>query len=255
MPNNSTTPEASQGDTQDNPSSTQQNSVVQKSSQYSQEDVARWKTDSENYKKVQDYFNANRDLVDFAYKYTEDPVAQEIVQRYKSGTLDFKTPENGNSNDDSLENMDMSDKEHLTKIVERLVKERLAPVNEELSSLRKQHANNQIENMAKKYTMDNGYPINFSDVKEDIANLITTGRAVDAETGYKLVMADRWPGLKKQYEEKILDEKRKASMSKYSIPASLNVKEKNKQAKNFAEALSQAEENLGVSLGDALNFK
>ena len=223
------------------------------SPQFSEAEVKQWQQDSANYKKVQDYFNANPRLVDFAYKYAEDPGAQEMVSKYFSGDTSASQPE-PKSDDSSFSAFEGDQKEAVMKLVDKLVQDKLSGVQSELTHLRNEHANSQIEKMSSRFTVENGYPVNFNDVRQDIANLITSGKAVDAESAYKLIVADRLPTIKKQFEDQITEEKRKASMSRYSAPGSLKIRSKQEKAKDFAEALAQAEESLGAHLGDKLGF-
>lgn len=223
----------------------------QQSSEPNQDAVTEWKSKYEkaetDLQKVRDFYQQNPKAMQFLQKYVGDDRAQKMVDDYLSGNIPSSANGNeGNSSSNALDGLD-SDTRNL---VEQIVNDRIKSFQEETeqrySRLEKESQQEKIDRWRSQYTKDKGWPINFGEVEQDIVRYLQEGRAVDAESAFKLIVADRLPSIQKEQHQQMTKLKTQAAMSRSSVPRTLAKPGKDYAPKSLEEAFAEAIEKVGV---------
>ena len=207
------------------------------------EDVENLKSQLNEYKtkveQIQQFYTSYPGLVKIARKYADDPDVRTKLDTYlEGGSIE------PNSDGASDSGVDLSSLDDTTKqAIAQLVDERVNSVRKEYDSkfgdLSAKQVQTQIDGWRKKYTKSAGFPVEFSEVENQIAEMLTRGEAVSAEGAYKQLALDYALKSSVEQEKQLKQAKLEASMSRGSLPQSMPTRGKD-STKSFKDAWMDA---------------
>ena len=186
--------------------------------------------------KIREFYSQYPKAVSFLKKYVDDPSAQTLVDKYlETGTV-------------NLGNGEETDELPIDERTNRVLTEtqaRLKDQENQLNQLRQTQLKAQIDEWRRDFTVEKGFPVNFKEVENEIADMITNGKAIDAISAYKMIGFEKSLKGRSEIEKQLKNYKIQASMSRGSVPRTMSVRGANDK-KSLSEAWQEAVEDLGI---------
>lgn len=204
------------------------------------------------------YEKAESDLGKVREFYKENPKAMQLIQRYVSDknlqkvadsyleTGKFNTEDHSSQQQEALESLDPDTR----RLFERMLDEKLGNLRQEYdsrySNIERQQQIVRINEWRQMYTKQNGWAVDFREVEPQIAEMLQQGRAVDAESAYKILAADKALEFRKNQDREIGKLKTQVAMSRGSVPRDYVKPGKDYQPKTLEQAFMEALEEQGI---------
>lgn len=216
----------------------------------SPKDYEEWKSRAtkaeETVKKVQDLYGAYPNAVQLVKSYVEDAKARQDLDSYLTqGVVPAKETERSTDSMD-LDGLDDTTKKSIDAYISTKLQEQAQGFEQKFNTLNQARLQDQIEGWRKKYTVENGFPVNFAEVESDLAQMLNEGKATDAVGAYKIYCTDKFLEKQTETNKQLREAKIKASMSRASLPTTLKVR-KGDDRKGIESAFQEAFEELGMS--------